>query len=49
MKEIDINFSREQADMIKYVERPIKTSIKPEIAGISKKFIRFMIDGVDWK
>ena len=49
MKEIDINSSREQADMIKYVERPIETSIKPEVAGLSKKFVRFMIEGVYWK
>ena len=46
MEEIEINSSREQADMIKYVERPIETSIKPEVAGLSEKFVRFMIEGV---
>ena len=35
--------------MIKYVERPTKTAIKSEVAGISKKFVRFMIEGVCWK
>ena len=49
MEEIDINFSREQADMIKYVERPIEISIKQEVTGLSKKFIWFMIEGVYWK
>ena len=49
MEEIDINFSREQANMIKHVERPTETSIKPEVIGLSKKFIWFMIEGVYWK
>ena len=35
--------------MIKYVERPIETSIKPEVAGLLEKFVRFMIEGVYWK
>ena len=49
MEEINISFSREQADMIKYVKRPTKTAIKPEVVGISKKIVRFPIGGVYWK
>ena len=49
MEEIDINFSHEQANMIKHVGRSTETAIKPEVTGFLKKFVWFMIEGVYWK